>query len=321
MNDESAPPANIRDLRIVASVSGGKDSTAMVLHLMERGLDFEQIFMDTGWEHPATVEYVTEQIPKITGRPVTVLRNEKAFPNGPNEGPLTLDSGGFVSRTLRYGMFPSRVRRWCTHELKIVPYQNYCSEIFVEDGQKPVNTIGIRAAESAKRAKQPAWEEADEAFVWRPLLRWTEQDVIEIHRKHNVVPNRLYLKGASRVGCWPCIHSRKAEIAQVAKTDPDRIAFIRALEQQAWENKKAMSLKRGAKYRGQSPASTGQPLKKPTFFQVRPNAGNDAEGLPIDEAVRWARTSHGGRQLQLIEAEPESGCMRWGLCDHPELND
>ena len=38
---------------VVASVSGGKDSTAMVLHLRDLGVDFRAVFMDTGWEHPA----------------------------------------------------------------------------------------------------------------------------------------------------------------------------------------------------------------------------------------------------------------------------
>lgn len=35
---------------IVASVSGGKDSTAMCLWLQEQGLEFTPVFLDTGWE-------------------------------------------------------------------------------------------------------------------------------------------------------------------------------------------------------------------------------------------------------------------------------
>jgi 3'-phosphoadenosine 5'-phosphosulfate sulfotransferase (PAPS reductase)/FAD synthetase len=42
----------------LASVSGGKDSTAMSLHLRERGIEHRRVFFDTGWEHAATYEYL-----------------------------------------------------------------------------------------------------------------------------------------------------------------------------------------------------------------------------------------------------------------------
>lgn len=37
--------------------------------------------------------------------------------------------------------------------------------------------------------------------VWRPLLTWSYDDVIEIHQAFGIKPNPLYLKGAERVGC------------------------------------------------------------------------------------------------------------------------
>ncbi len=41
---------------------------------------------------------------------------------------------------------------------------------------------------------------------------------------------------------------------------------------------------------------------------------------PIDEVIKWARTSHGGSvdQLELF-ADPtgHQGCVRWGMCDTP----
>jgi hypothetical protein len=38
--------------------------------------------------------------------------------------------------------------------------------------------------------------------------------------------------------------------------------------------------------------------------------------MPIDDAVRWARTSRGGKQFELeIFAASDTGCMRWGLCE------
>lgn len=43
---------------VVASVSGGKDSAAASLWLTEQGIEHRRVFCDTGWEHPATYEYL-----------------------------------------------------------------------------------------------------------------------------------------------------------------------------------------------------------------------------------------------------------------------
>mgnify|MGYP005834036721 CR=1 FL=1 len=41
---------SIGDRQVIASVSGGKDSTAMCLNLQELGIPFRPVFMDTGVE-------------------------------------------------------------------------------------------------------------------------------------------------------------------------------------------------------------------------------------------------------------------------------
>ena len=54
---------NYEDKLIVVSVSGGKDSTAMCLHLFEQGYDkddFVRVFADTGWESEETYRYLKE---------------------------------------------------------------------------------------------------------------------------------------------------------------------------------------------------------------------------------------------------------------------
>jgi hypothetical protein len=39
--------------------------------------------------------------------------------------------------------------------------------------------------------------------------------------------------------------------------------------------------------------------------------------MHIGEVVAWSRTSHGGRQLQILAPVPSGGCMRWGMCEAP----
>ena len=57
--------------RVVASVSGGKDSAAMSLYLHELGIDHDRVFLDTGWEHPDTYEYLRGELTAKLG-PITV---------------------------------------------------------------------------------------------------------------------------------------------------------------------------------------------------------------------------------------------------------
>ena len=272
---------------IVASVSGGKDSTAMSLHLTELGIDHVRVFADTGWEHPATLEYVNEVLPKHLG-PINVIRNDK----------------GFEELCLSKGMFPWRLTRFCTELLKVKPILMFIEELRAED--RCVNAVGIRHGESKARSKLGEWEfnESMDLWVWRPMVEWSIDDVIAIHKRHGVPPNPLYTWGAARVGCWPCIFSRKSEIKLVSLIDPGRIDRIRDLELRVQE----AARKRYAK-RGETFESLG--YHPPTFFQPL----KTHEMMSIDKVVMWASTSYGGKQLEMFFDAETDGCARWGLCD------
>lgn len=282
--------ARLAGRRVVASVSGGKDSAALSLWLTEQGIQHDRIFSDTGWEHETTYEYLRGPLQEKLG-PITWLKPPR----------------GMEDLILKKGMFPSRVRRFCTQELKVFPIKRHLDAL-MDSGVDVVNAVGIRAAESDSRAKMPEWEWQDgfDCEVWRPLLRWTEQDVIDIHARHGLRPNPLYLRGASRVGCWPCIYARKDEIRFIADTDPERIDRIRELERKVAEGAAARA------------AAKGQVAQEPpAFFQAK-ERGGEASHWPIDKVVQWSRTSRGGKQVELFAAAPhEQGCTRWGLCETP----
>lgn len=254
----------------------------MSLWLHEQGIDHDRVFADTGWEHPLTYEYLRGLLTAKLG-PITEVR-----------GPWTME------QLIRHkGMFPSRVAKFCTQELKFNPIKRF---LLARDDNH-VNAIGIRAEESAPRALMAEWEWSPDldCDIWRPLLTWTLQDVVEIHRRHGLAPNPLYLMGVLRVGCWPCISARKAEIALIAQRDPGRIDTIRTLEtelEQAWLGRIA---------------SRGEERQKepPRYFTLRPDNKTHIRS-PIDKVVEWANGS---------EPEPgtifDDGCMRWGLCEGP----
>jgi 3'-phosphoadenosine 5'-phosphosulfate sulfotransferase (PAPS reductase)/FAD synthetase len=292
---------------LIASVSGGKDSTAMCLYLLEIGRPFRAAFWDTGWEHPETYRYVTEVLPDVIGGPVEIRSREPVLDERREAMAVELEGMlGFRSPMVRWvlsrAMFPSRKRKWCTQELKVFTARDFMRAEHAA-GRRPVNVVGIRAAESPARAAMPEHELSTtlDCMVWRPLLRWSEQDVIDIHRRHGVAPNPLYLRGAARVGCWPCIQAGKAELRLL---DEARIHAIERLE--VFVAELASEAGRAA------PALFQHPTR---------NAAGERPCTPIREIVRWAFTSRGGRDEldpdDVREAAAEDGCMRWGMCDLP----
>jgi len=302
MIELSSSLSKLAGRRVVASISGGKDSAAMSLYLHELGIEHDRVFLDTGWEHPATYAYLRGPLTQKLG-PILELR-----------APLLMEE-----LILKKGMFPSRMRRFCTQELKVKPMQRYLRQR-VDAGEDVINTVGIRAAESESRSQMPEWEWQDgfDCEVWRPLIRWTDEDVIAIHKRHGLSPNPLYLAGASRVGCWPCIYARKSEIRLIAESDPARIVRLRVLEE---------AITSAA---SQREAREGRELKNArTWFHnptSRRSGDGQRDGSPwsIDKVVEWAKTIRGGKEEDRQEnlfASINDGCMRWGLCDTGTQND
>jgi len=64
-NTLDAMPAEVAGCLLVANVSGGKDSTALMLALREADLPFRAVFADTGWEAPETYRYLDTLRSKI----------------------------------------------------------------------------------------------------------------------------------------------------------------------------------------------------------------------------------------------------------------
>ncbi len=290
-------PDEIAGLPIIASVSGGKDSTALILALREAEIPFRAVFADTGWEAVETYAYLD------------YLRERLS---------LTIDvvgkPGGMRVASLQMGNFPGPLTRWCTRELKIVPLRAYHDAA----GDDTVSAMGIRGDESESRSRmseledEPAGSRSWGGWIWRPLLRWTIGDVLAIHARAGVALHPHYRAGFDRVGCYPCIFANKSEIALLASTDPARVDAIRGLEEEVTS---ARELAMAAHVpTAKKPVKYKQPVA--TFFQ-----GKGGQYTPIDRVVAWSRTSRGGRQLPLLAEPPKGGCMRWGLCDTPTKED
>lgn len=296
-------------MRTIVSLSGGKDSVAACLHLREMGIEHERVFMDTGWEHPDLYSHL-DYLEEVLG-PITRIRAE--MPDLPDEvmpEVLAIEElvgsspSGFVRWAVHKAFFPSRRFRWCTQFLKVNPFLSWVEGL----DEDILNVVGIRAEESAKRAAMPERElmpGQEHIEVWRPLINWTEAQVIAIHQRHGVKPCPLYLRGSTRVGCWPCIQANKSELGALVK-DERRIEAIERLEALVTDLRRE---RREAK---------GGALNNPMslFVGKRKSANGKYMMWPIRKVLEWAQTGRGTNQMTLmVDWGRESGCVRWGMCE------
>jgi 3'-phosphoadenosine 5'-phosphosulfate sulfotransferase (PAPS reductase)/FAD synthetase len=195
--------------------STGKDSQAAALWLIHQsGVPRESIrftFCDTKNEHQFVydhLELLSERYQQWGCAPIVRLEPERGF----------LDLAKWKKR------FPSRKARFCTQFLKVIPTRNDVTALIRADNEVIVHS-GVRAGESVDRAKliERGFDDMFGCVVNRPLLRFTLQEVLDLSKYHGVPLNPLYSYGFTRVGCFPCINSKKSEVKLISIHFPERI--------------------------------------------------------------------------------------------------
>jgi 3'-phosphoadenosine 5'-phosphosulfate sulfotransferase (PAPS reductase)/FAD synthetase len=201
----------------VLAYSGGKDSTALLLHLQEKKIEFTAIFCDTGWEHELTYKYLDYINRKLLKNKLVTIRSSVY--------------SGMRDLVKKKTRVPSMLARFCTSELKVLPMINYVKNI----NDDVLVYQGIRADESASRALLPKkqWSDDFDAYIERPLLHWSVQDCFDIIHRYKVKVNPLYKLGAKRVGCFPCVLIYHGELKRMTQILPEIWDRIRDLEKAA----------------------------------------------------------------------------------------
>lgn len=210
---------------------------------------------------------------------------------------LTPTGNPFLDLCIWKGRFPSTKARFCSDELKRLPMTNLVQVPLLQAGDDVVSWQGVRADESPSRALlqerefKGTWDSGGELWNYRPILKWTVEEVFAMHRKHGIEANPLYSQGMGRVGCMPCIHARKDELLEISKRFPEEVQRI-----SEWERIVANASKLG----------------RSSFF-----AHADGHGENIHEVVQWSKTSRGLSNLDMFRAEPQVELCSsiYGLCE------
>jgi 3'-phosphoadenosine 5'-phosphosulfate sulfotransferase (PAPS reductase)/FAD synthetase len=205
-----------RGALFVINHSAGKDSQAMTLTL-KRIVPAAQLLVihaDLGRvEWAGNLDHIRATVGDL---PLLVCRN-------PNKTLLEMVE--------HRGMWPSAQHRQCTSDLKRGPIERtirHYLKLQPEFGGLVVNCIGIRADESAARAKQTPFRHnarnskaGREWYDWLPIFDWTEAQVFAAIAAAGQTPHWAYAEGMTRLSCVFCIMASAADLRTAARLNPD----------------------------------------------------------------------------------------------------
>ena len=251
--------------RVIVAFSGGKDSIASLLTVLEAGVPPDRIevhhhavdgegtvFMD--W--PCTTAYC-RAVTDALGVPLYLSWKEGGFEremlrDGVPTAPICFEKpDGTIGRVGGSGPSGTRLRfpqvsanlsqRWCSAYLKI---DIMAALIRNQDrflGCRTLIVTGERAEESRARAAYATFE-PDRSDTrhgsrrrrhvdhWRPVHGLTEVEVWDTMRRHGIVPAPAYRLGWSRLSCIGCIFGNADQWASLRYLAPAAFERIAAHE-------------------------------------------------------------------------------------------
>ncbi|MEU2264967.1 phosphoadenosine phosphosulfate reductase family protein [Streptomyces olindensis] len=254
---------------IIANISGGKDSAAMLYELFWAARDagvldrIVCVHADLGsaeWE--GTKELAAEHAATYGLRFEVVARN----------------GGDLIERIEERGMFPDADNRWCTSDFKRGPVRTLMTRLVQEARDaghtgrvRILNVMGIRADESPARRKllafthEGAWTcPCDECVprrtraekykarkqkvpkgvgpgwgasntlrhvdVWYPVHTWSELDVWAAVEASGLRKHPAYLAGMPRLSCKFCVLASRSALVLSAQLNPEPAARLARIE-------------------------------------------------------------------------------------------
>lgn len=249
--------------KVVVAFSGGKDSLACVLRLIDLGCPREKLELihhdvdgregSDLMDWPVTREYCRAVagalgVDLLFSWKVGGFEREMTRDNTPTAPTRFETPGGQVIEVGGKGPRGTRLKfpqvgadlktRWCSAYLKV----DVSDKIFANDprfnqGGRFLLVTGERREESASRAKYQEIELDRAATQKRNIIRWravidfTEAEVWNLIEKHRIDPHPAYKLGFGRVSCAACIFGNPDQWAAVRELFPSRFEKIAKFEE------------------------------------------------------------------------------------------
>jgi len=210
----------------IVSFSGGKDSTAMLLMMAEKGMPIDEIvFCDTGMEFPAMYKHIAK-VEAYIKRPITVIKPRKSFEyylwqhqkvKGKHKGKRG------------YGWTGHKFR-WCTKALKVGPIKIHLA------GKKHFMYLGIAYDEYTRLQRKQNQQE----HYRFPLVDFkvAEAEALRYCYKKGFDWSGLYEK-FRRVSCWCCPLQRIGELKTLYCDFPELWKELKRLDKLSYRQFKS----------------------------------------------------------------------------------
>jgi 3'-phosphoadenosine 5'-phosphosulfate sulfotransferase (PAPS reductase)/FAD synthetase len=260
------PAADAPDLssydHILVMFSGGKDSVAAVLSLLEQGAPRDRIELwhhdidghgETFMDWPITPAYC-RAFARAIGVPIFFSYREGGFEREMNRdnaatarvvfeapGGEVGTAGGKSDKMGTRKRFPQvsadLSTRWCSGALKVDVGAAAIRNQPRFTGKRTLVCTGERGEESPNRARYKTFEpdrthtQSRHVDHWRPVHGWKEGEVWEAMRRNGVVAHPAYHLGYGRLSCRHCIFASEAQLATNRALYPESFQRVAGYEQ------------------------------------------------------------------------------------------
>lgn len=236
-------PAQVQDLiaagaLFVVNHSGGKDSQAMMIKLLEFVPRWQLVVVHASlgkYEWEGALEHAEHQAKSAAGGagvPFVVARAVKTFVE-------MVEHRYKVRPGPNSSCWPSSANRQCTSDLKRGPIEREVRRYAKANGfDAIVSCMGMRAQESPARAKRETFTrnvrgtiKGRDWFEWLPIHDLTAGQVFETIVCAGQKPHWAYDRGNDRLSCVFCVFGSPTDIANGRRHRPELFAELREIEQ------------------------------------------------------------------------------------------
>ena len=211
------------------SLSGGKDSSCLLILMIEKGLPIDSVlYADTSMEFPEMENHIAKLddfLFRERGFHITTLRHPHGFEwlmfDEPKQKLSCLENRARLGIPPYGNGWPGIKVRWCTGQLKTHLLTKEVNRLKSE--KSALHFVGI-AADEAQRCKKEQY----------PLVEWgiTEAEALKICYDHGFDWGGLY-EIYHRVSCWCCPFQRVDELRNLRHHHSELWARLLDLDKRA----------------------------------------------------------------------------------------